>query len=113
MGSSARRGLVSNGASHGDARPPGEAAGRLVGLDAAKPGRHLGIVERPEAQAFVVGGVPGDVGVGGERERGKAVLLGPCCGGVQQRASEALPSVGGMYRDLLDVAVAVDDVSRG
>lgn len=66
-----------NEASHGDAGPPGQTASLLVFADAAKPLGHLIFRHDLETEPPVVGRVPRDVGVGGQRQGSEAVLLGP------------------------------------
>jgi hypothetical protein len=80
--------------------------------NAAKPSGHLSLVENVEPKPLVVRGVPRDVGVGGQRQRCEVVLPGPRGGGVQQRAPKALSRMSGVHGDLLNVGVAVDDVSE-
>ena len=109
---SAREVCAVDGTSHGDAGPPGETAGLLVFADAAKPLGDLIVRHDLEAEPPVVGRVPRDVGVGGQRQGSEAVLLGPCSSGVQERLSEALSGVSGVHGDLLDMGVSIDHVEQ-
>jgi hypothetical protein len=43
-----------------------------------------------EPEPLVIGCIPQDVGVGGQRHGSQAVLLGPGSGGVQERLAETL-----------------------
>ena len=77
--------MPADGASHGDTEPPGEAAGRFVLTDAAQPLVELILSHDLEAEPLVVGRVPRDLGVGGQRQGSEVVLLSPRSGGEASR----------------------------
>jgi hypothetical protein len=73
-----------------DAEPVDEAASLLVLADALEPIGDLSRSHDLESEPLVVGRVPRDVGVRGQRQGSEAVLRGPCSGDVQKRLPKTL-----------------------
>lgn len=109
---SAREALAIDGASHRDAGPPGEAASLFMFADAAEPIGDLIFSHDLEAEPLVIGCVPRNVGVGGQRQSSEAVLLSPCGGGVQECLAQTLSSMVGVHGDLLDMGVPINHVEE-
>lgn len=104
--------LVADGTAHGDAAPPGEAASLFVLADAAIPIADLSLSHDLESEPLIIGRVPRDVGVGGQRQSSESALFSPRSGGVQQGPPETPPGMFGVNGDLLDMGIPIDDVDK-
>lgn len=65
-----------------------------------------------EAEALVVGSVPGEVGVGGQRQGRQPLLLGPRRSSVQQCFAKTLSRMVRMHGDLFDMGVSIHHVEQ-
>ena len=75
-----------------------------------QPRRLLVGAEEAKAEALVVGPVPRDVDVRRERQRGQAALHRPAGRVLDEHPADPASCVRRVHADLLDVAVAIDDV---
>lgn len=82
----------------------------LASADSPKTRREVAVVEGLESAAGVVRGVPRHVSERGEGQGRYADGHRTVGDVLEQLAPDPAPCAAGMYRDLLDVKVAVDDV---